>query len=258
METENKSVPVSVRVLGKWMNAGVLENGVIDHPEDGVPQGGCISPLLSNLYLHEVLDLWFEQEVKPRMRGRAFLVRFADDAVLGFEREDDARRVLDVLPKRLGRFGLTLHPEKTRLVDFRRPDRRPKASQRERSFDMLGFTHYWGRSRKGRWVVQRRTARSRFTRTVRRFNEWCRRNRHLPVVEQRTVLNRKLRGHDAYFGITGNVKALQRLRFEVQGRWRKWLSRRSRAAQLNWIQFNRLLQRHPLQPARVVHRVYAT
>ena len=246
------------RVLGKWMHAGVLENGVIDHPEGGVPQGGCISPLLSNLYLHEVLDLWFEQEVKPRMRGRAFLVRFADDAVLGFEREDDARRVLEVLPKRLGRFGLTLHPEKTRLVDFRRPDRRPEGTQRERSFDMLGFTHYWGRSRTGRWVVKRKTAKSRFTRTLRRFNEWCRRNRHLPVAEQRAVLNRKLRGHDAYFGITGNAKALGRLRYEVQIRWRKWLSRRSRAGWLNWDQFNRLLRRHPLQPARVVHSVYAT
>ena len=114
------------RVLGKWMNAGVLENGVIGRPEDGVPQGGYISPLLSNFYLHEVLDLWFDREGKPRMRGRGFMVQFADDAVLGFERENDARRVLDVLSKRLGSFGLTLHPEKTRLVDFRPPDRRPE------------------------------------------------------------------------------------------------------------------------------------
>ena len=123
---------------------------------------------------------------------------------------------------------------------------------------MLGFTHYWGRSRKGSWVVKRKTARSRFTRTVRRFNEWCRRNRHLPVADQRAVLNRKLRGHDAYFGITGNAQALSRLRHEVQIRWRKWPSRRSRAGRLNWDQFNRLLKRHPLQPARVVHSVYAT
>jgi len=168
------------------------------------------------------------------------------------------RRILDVLPKRLGRFGLTLHPEKTRLVDFRRPDRRPEGTQRERSSDMLGFTHYWGRSAKGRWVVQRKTAKARFTRTLRRFNEWCRRNRHLPVAEQRSKLNRKLLGHNAYFGITGNAQALNRLRYEVQIRWRYWLSRRSKAGRLTWEQFNRLHKRHPLQPACVVHSIYAT
>lgn len=246
------------RVLGKWMNAGVLENGVLSHPEEGVPQGGSISPMLSNLYLHEVLDLWFEQEVKPRLRGRAFMVRFADDAVLGFECEEDARKVLAVLAKRLARFGLTLHPEKTRLVDFRNPERRPDGTQRDRSFDMLGFTHYWGRSRKGRGIVKRKTAKSRFTRTLRRINEWCRRNRHLPVMEQQTALNRKLRGHDAYFGITGNAPALSRLRGEVNQRWRKWLNRRSYAARMNWEQFNRLLNRYPLLPARVVHSIYVT
>lgn len=153
------------RVLGKWMHAGVMEEGVINYPERGSPQGGVISPLASNLYLHDVLDTGFEHEVKPRLRGRAFLVRFADDATLAFEREDDARRVLEVLPKRFARFGLTLHPEKTRVVDFRRPPKAEKEprSQRERSFELLGFSHSWGRSRKGRWVVQRKTARTRFS-----------------------------------------------------------------------------------------------
>ena len=215
------------RVLGKWMNAGILENGVLSHPEEGVPQGGSISPMLSNLYRHEVLDLWCEQEVKPRRRGQAFMVRFADDAVLGFEREEDARKVLAVLAKRVARFGLTLHPEKTRLVEFRNPERRPDGTQRDRSFDMLGFTHYWGRSRKGRWIVKRKTAKSRFTRTLRRLNEGCRRNRHHPVMEQPTALNRKLRGHEAYFGITGNAPARSRLRGEGNPRGRKWLNRRS-------------------------------
>lgn len=244
------------RVLGKWMKAGVLEEGVLSHPEAGVPQGGAISPVLSNIYLHEVLDVWFEHEVKPRLRGRAFAVRYADDAVLGFEREDDARRVLAVLSKRFARFGLTLHPQKTRLVDFRRPDRRHTGAAR--SFDMLGFTHYWGRSRTGRRVVKRKTAKSRFSRTLRRINDWCRRNRHRPVAEQRAALNRKLRGHDAYYGITGNAPALSRLRYEVRRRWRKWLDRRSNAARMTWEKFNRLLQRHPLLPARVVHSIYAT
>ena len=247
------------RAMGKWMQAGVMEEGVVTYPERGSPQGGVISPLMSNIYLHEVLDQWFEGEVKPRLRGRAFMVRFADDALLAFEREEDARRVLAVLPKRFARFGLTLHPEKTRLVDFRSPSRRgEKGSQRERRFDLLGFTHHWGRSRKGRWVVQRKTAKARFSRAVRQIGHWCRRNRHLPVAEQQRALSRKLRGHDAYYGITGNARALSRFHHEAQRRWHKWLNRRSRATRLNWAAFTRLLQRYPLPPARVVHSVYVT
>jgi RNA-directed DNA polymerase len=248
------------RALGKWMQAGVMEEGVISYPERGSPQGGVISPLVSNIYLHEVLDQWFEHEVKPRLRGRAMMVRFADDALLAFEREEDARRVLEVLPKRFARFGLTLHPEKTRLVDFRRPSRTGEASgsQRGRSFDLLGFTHYWGRSRKGRWVVQRKTARTRFSRAVRRIGDWCRQHRHLPVAVQQQTLSRKLRGHDAYYGITGNGRALARLRHEVRRQWRKWLNRRSHAARLSWAAFARLVTRYPLPPVRVVHSIYAT
>ena len=254
------STPVSAKTLGKWMQAGVMEEGVISYPERGSPQGGVISPLVSNIYLHGVLDQWFEHEVKPRLRGRAMMVRFADDALLAFEREDDARRVLDVLPKRFARFGLTLHPEKTRLVDFRRPSRTGEASgsQRGRSFDLLGFTHYWGRSRKGRWVVQRKTARTRFSRAVRQLGDWCRQHRHLPVAVQQQTLSRKLRGHDAYYGITGNGRALARFRHEVRRQWRKWLNRRSHAARLSWAAFARLVTRYPLPPVRVVHSIYAT
>ena len=246
------------RVLGKWMQAGVMEDGVIHHPERGSPQGGVISPLVSNLYLHEVLDRWFEDTVKPRLRGRAFMVRFADDALLAFEREEDARRVLEVLAKRLARFGLTLHPEKTRLVDFRRPPwrRGTRRSQRGRSFDLLGFTHYWGRSRNGNWVVQRKTANTRFRRAVRQIGQWCRRHRHLSVAQQWQALSRKLRGHDAYYGITGNARALVRFRQAVRRVWRTWLNRRAHRPSLNWETFVRLLQRYPLPPARVVHSHY--
>ncbi len=246
------------RVPGKWMQAGVMEEGVIHHRERGSPQGGVISPLVSNVYLHEVLDRWFEQEVKPRLHGRAFMVRFADDALLAFEREEDARRVLEVLAKCLARFGLMLHPEKTRLVDFRRPPwrRGTRRSQRGRSFDLLGFTHDWGRSRNGHWVVQRKTAKTRFSRAVRRIGQWCRRHRHLTVAEQWEVLGRKLRGHDAHYGITGNARALVRFRQAVRRVWRKWLNRRSYRPSLNWDAFNRLLQRYPLPPARVVHSNY--
>lgn len=238
------------RAVHKWLKAGVLEEGNVRHPETGTPQGGVISPLLANVYLHEVLDKWFEEQVKPVLQGKAFLIRYADDAVLVFELERDARRVLAVLPKRFGKYGLNLHPEKTKLIEFRRPSTRN--GPRGRSFDLLGFRHFWGLSRKGRWVVKRKTAPSRFSRTLAAINLWCKSNRHRPVAEQREVLSRKLRGHDAYFGITGNSAALVRLRHAVRRIWHKWLSRRSQRG-MTWARFDALTKRLPLPPARAIH-----
>jgi RNA-directed DNA polymerase len=251
---------VILRLIGKWLNAGVQEAGSLSYPAAGTPQGGVISPILSNIYLHYVLDDWFERDVKPRLKGGAFLIRYADDFVMGFAHEADARRVLDVLPKRFGKYGLTLHPDKTRLVPFRRPpsvDRRedlPKSS-RPGTFDLLGFTHYWDRSRQGNWVVKRKTARSRFTRALQALGQWCRLNRHRPVAEQHQTLSQKLRGHFAYYGITGNSHALARFRDEVRQVWRKWLSRRKRGNPLPWTEYARLLQRYPLPAALAVHSV---
>lgn len=247
---------VIVRAVGKWLNAGVMEDGAVSYAQAGTPQGGVISPLLSNLYLHEVLDTWFEREVRVRLRGRAFMVRYADDGVLVFEHEEDARRVLDVLPKRFGKHGLQLHPEKTRLVPFGRPDRGSSPAPAARSFDFLGFTHYWGRSRKGRWIVARKTAKQRFGAALKRVAQWCRQHRHRPLAEQHAALSRKLQGHYAYYGITGNSRALNRFRYEVERRWCFWLRRRSRAARASWADFNRLLRRYRLPAARVVHSVY--
>jgi RNA-directed DNA polymerase len=249
---------VLLRLIGKWLNAGVLEDGVVTTPETGSPQGGVISPLLANVYLHYVLDVWFEREVKPRLRGSAFLVRYADDFVMGFACAEDARRVLEVLPKRFGKYGLTLHPDKTRLVPFRRPGQRSASGKAEspESFDLLGFTHYWGRSQRGAWVVKRKTAASRFSRAVKKIAQWCRLNRHRPVVEQHHALCQKLRGHDTYYGITGNSRRLLGLRLAVTRVWRKWLGRRSQAGRLCWDHFHRLLQRFPLPQPRVVHSVY--
>jgi len=245
------------RVVGKWLNAGVMESGEVSHPDRGTPQGGVVAPLLSNLYLHEVLDVWFEHEVKPRQRGGALEVRFADDAALVFEREEDARRVLAVLAKRFAKYGLRLHPEKTRLVDFRSPYRAGVGgSQRERSFELLGFTHFWGRSRKGRWVVQRKTAKDRFSRALREIGRWCRAHRHWRVADQQAALSRKLQGHYAYYGVTGNARALARFLHEVRRLWRKWLNRCSWHARMTWEKFARLVERHPLPPSRVVHSVY--
>jgi RNA-directed DNA polymerase len=251
---------VLLRLIDKWLKAGVLEDGRVTVPSQGTPQGGVISPLLANVYLHYVLDLWFEQEVQPRLRGRAFLIRYADDFVIGFTHEADARRVLEVLPKRFGRYGLAVHPEKTRLVPFRSPAASDGVASGKGcppgTFDLLGFTHYWGRSLKGNWVVKRRTAASRLQRAIRSIADWCRFNRHRPIPEQHRTLRQKLLGHFAYFGITGNVEALRRFRDAVAGLWRKWLSRRSRGAPFSWDHFNLLLKRYPLPAAVVVHSVY--
>ena len=248
---------VLLRLIGKWLHAGVLEEGTLTKPEAGTPQGGVISPLLANIYLHYVLDVWFKEEVQPRLRGRAFLIRYADDFVMGFACEEDARRVMEVLPKRFGKFGLTLHPEKTRLVPFQKPSSQDQKPQSQPgTFDLLGFTHFWGLSRRGFWVVKRRTARSRFSRALTRIADWCRRNFHEPLAEQSRKLGQKLRGHFAYYGITGNMEALTRFHREVTCIWRKWLSRRHRQGYLAWPAFLGLLQRHPLPKATVVHSVY--
>jgi RNA-directed DNA polymerase len=252
---------VLLRLIGKWLNAGVLEEGNVAFPEAGSPQGGVISPLLANVYLHYVLDVWFEQEVKPRLQGRAFLIRYADDFVMGFTCEEDARRVLDVLPKRFGRYGLTIHPDKTRLVPFQRPASRPdrpdsESGSRPGTFDLLGFTHFWGRSRQGNWVVKRKTAPSRFRRALRTVAEWCRLNRHQPIPVQHQTLCQKLRGHCASYGIPGNSYALSRFRRAVQAVWRKWLGRRRRGCPLSWSAFAALLSRFPMPTALAVHSVY--
>lgn len=249
------------RLIGKWLNAGVLEEGCLTYPTSGSPQGGVISPMLSNVYLHYVLDAWFEQEVRPRMQGEAFLIRFADDAVMGFSSEQDARRVLEVLPKRFSRYGLKLHPTKTRLVPFERPARKdpargPGRRQRPETFELLGFTHYWGRSRRGYRVIHRKTASPRMSRAMRAINEWCRRHRHEKVRTQHQALYRKLRGHYAYYGITGNYTSLHRFYEAAKRIWKKWLGRRSQRASFDWPQFERLLQYYPLPRPRVVHSIY--
>lgn len=225
------------------------------YPEAGTPQGGVISPLLANIYLHGVLDAWFERDVKPRLKGKAFLVRYADDAVFGFANEEDARRVLGVLPKRFGKYGLNLHSEKTRLIDFRRPLWGQERSGVE-TFDFLGFTHYWARSRKGNWVIKQKTAKDRFSRAVRRIGEWCRDHRHLKVGEQQRELALKLRGHYGYYGITGNSQMLSRFLTAVVRRWHYWLNRRSQRGKWNWERFRRMLAFRPLPPATAVHSTY--
>ena len=252
---------VLLRLIDKWLKAGVMEDGCVSYPEAGAPQGGVASPLLSNVFLHYVLDLWFERDVKPRLRQRAFLVRYADDFVIGFRDQGDAQRVLEVLPKRFGKYGLSVHPTKTRLVPFCPPSAKAEGqggpgAGRPGTFDLLGFTHYWARSLRGYWVIKLKTAADRFSRAVRSIDQWCRGNRHITLSEQQQKLNEKLRGHYAYYGVTGNSGALSRFLWEVQRRWRKWLSRRSRTRSMNWARFRRLLQHYPLAGVRTVRSAY--
>ncbi len=233
------------RLIDKWLRAGVMEQGRLWRPDAGTPQGGVISPLLANIFLNEVLDQWFEEVVWPRMRGRSKFVRYADDFVLLFDREDSARRVMAVLPKRFEKYGLRLHPEKTRLLSFNNPDIDKPRAQRARSFDFLGFTHYWARSRKGRNVVKQRTAKSRFTRSLQRVKDRCRRMMHDPIEKQHRELSAILRGHYNYFGITGNGDALVRFRHHAVRIWGRSLARRSGRRHV-WEWFQPLLKRRPL------------
>lgn len=242
---------VITRMIGKWLKAGVMEEGKLTRPHKGVPQGGVISPLLSNVFLHEVLDAWFEEEVKPRMAGRAAMVRFADDAVLIFESREDLERVMKVLPKRFGKYGLAMNEEKTHVCRFLPPGRRDGG--KPDTLDFLGFTHYWGRSRKGNWVVKRKTQKARLARAVAAVGLWCKSHRHDPLSQQQRILNTKLRGHYLYYGITPNSRSLAVFWERVKRLWFKWLNRRSRTAHLTWRTFNLLLKRYPLERPKIYH-----
>jgi RNA-directed DNA polymerase len=244
------------RMIDKWLKAGVLEHGRLHHATEGTPQGGVISPLLANIYLHHVLDEWFEQDVRPRLKGNCTLVRYADDCVMAFSTIEEAKRVHSVLGKRLGRYGLTLHPTKTRLVDFRhhRPGGASYPETDGTIFDFLGFTHVWGKVWQGKTRVMQVTAKSRYARALAAVSKWCRRNRHLPMRHQHAHLSLMMRGHYAYYGISGNQRRIKWFAREVVLVWRKWLGRRDRRGVFAWSRLNEILKRHPLPPARIVHR----
>jgi hypothetical protein len=245
-----------IRFIGKWLNAGVMEEGKWYPSDEGTPQGGVISPMLSNIVLHDVLDEWFEQEIKPRLKGRSFLVRFADDFVIGFELQSDARRVMEVLPKRFDRYGLTIHPTKTKLIEFGRPGRDQGSGKGKGTFDFLGFTHYWARSRRGYWVIKRKTKAKKLRLVMKTIWQWCKHNRHMHIREQWKTLCRKLRGHYQYFGITGNYNMLDVYLQHTQRAWRYWLGRRHRSGQVDWERFNRHhLTLFPLPRPKIAHDV---
>lgn len=245
-----------MRLIGKCLRAGVLDGAEYLEPEEGTAQGSILSPLLGNIYLHYVMDRWFETEVRPRLRGKAILCRYADDLTIGFERADDAERVFRVLPKRMAKYGLELHSEKTRLLPFERPYRGQRRSKGPGTFDFLGFTWYWERSRQGLWQARVKTRSARRQRAVTRIGAWCKRQRHLPIKEQHEGLVRRVRGHLNYFGVNGNRRSLQGFVYAVRRVWHKWLCRRSQRAPMPWKRFEALLDRYPLPQPRICVEIW--
>jgi group II intron reverse transcriptase/maturase len=243
-----------LRLIGKWINVGVIEDGRLLVSDTGTGQGQVISPLLANIYLHYVLDEWFEVVVKPRLKGEAYEIRYADDFILCFQFKEDAERVRDVLTKRFAKYGLTLHPGKTRLMAFGRQalaQSEKPGGQKPTTFDFLGFTHICKRSRKGKFTVHVRTMRKRLRRSLLNVTAWCERHRHDPVDKQQQALNRKLQGHYQYYGRSSNLRSLLEFYRTVRRSWKFWLNRRTRGHTLDWDEFAKLLRRHPLLTPRI-------
>lgn len=245
-----------IRLIGKWLNAGVLDAGEMIFPDKGTPQGGVASPMLANIFLHYVLDEWFVKVVQPRIKGRSFLLRWADDFIIGFELEGDAKRVMAALPKRFSSFKLTIHPEKTKLVRFVQPSSKEKTAEGNGTFDFLGFTHYWAKTLRGYWVIKRKTMGKRLRRFMKEIWEWCRENRHHSIREQHGTLCSKLRGYYQYYGIRGNYKMLEVVFEHTERAWQHWLSRRSSKGSVTYGKFAVFFRKvFPLPTPRIIHNI---
>lgn len=257
LEMVRERVPdgAMLRLVARCLHAGVIEGGQYRETEEGTAQGSSLSPLLANIYLHHVLDLWFEKQVKPRLAARAKLVRYCDDFVMLFEQQRDAERVMDVLPKRMGRYNLKLHPEKTRLLRFEKPRGQHPEGKRS-TVDFLGFTVYWRRSRRGLWQMRYKTRRKSLRRSLHKTDEWCRRSRILRVKEQHAGLVKRVLGHYNYFGVNGNMASLQQFYIRVKQQWRKWLDRRSQRGRMTWERYYGLLKSYPIPEPRICVSVW--
>ena len=241
-----------MRLVGKCLHVGVLDGQVFTRPDEGTVQGSIISPMLGNIYLHNVLDKWFEQQVKQRLTGNATLIRYCDDFIICFERMDDAKRVKGVLNRRFEKYHLSLHPDKTRLINFRRPPLDQKGGKGPGNFDFLGFTVYWRRNYKGPgWHVTARSRKARLGRAIQSAYDFCRSHRHKSVAVQHKALVSRIRGHFGYFGVSENQKSLRELVYWASKAWHKWLNRRSQRARLNWGRFQDMLKDYPLPRPKV-------
>jgi group II intron reverse transcriptase/maturase len=235
-----------LRLIGKCLHVGILEDGGVVSPETGTTQGSTLSPLLANVYLHYVLDLWFEDEVKAKLQGKATLIRYADDFVIAFGRKEEAQQVLRWLVSRMAEYGLELHPEKTRLIDFRCPPPNQRGGKGPGTFDFLGFTVLWSRSRRGNWYMATQSRVSRLRRARKAIHAWCKSHRHLPIEDQHAALVRRIRGHFNYFDVRGNIRRMRLLIRHVERSWYKWLNRRSQRSTMSWKRFKDLLRSYPL------------
>jgi len=243
-----------LELIEQWLKAGIMDGKDLVFPEKGSPQGSVISPLLANVYLHEVLDVWFAKVVVPRCRGRVMLIRYADDFIIGCEREDDARRIMQVLPLRFAKYGLEINAEKTTLVRFERPRWNSPldgTGQKPGTFGFLGFVHFWGKTWKGGHTIKRKTAGKRLSRILSSLWEWCRDNRHRPLEEQYRTLCAKLRGHYQYYGVRCNSRCLDLVHYVATRAWRYWLNRRG-DRKMTWRKFGQILAQFPLPKPKIV------
>ena len=239
-----------LEVIELWLKAGILDGKEMVYPDKGSPQGSVLSPLLANVYLHEVLDTWFETVVKAHCRGQVVLYRYADDVLIGCELASDARRIMEVLPKRFAKYGLEINAEKTKLVDFRRPQR-PTSGGKPGTFSFLGFVHYWGKTWRGGYTIKRKTEGKRLRRTLGEFWRWCRDNRHRPLQEQYATLCAKLRGYYQYYGVRCNSPCLDLVYYAAMRAWRYWLNRRG-GRKMTWRAFGRMMAAYPLPQPKIV------
>jgi len=236
-------------LIGKWLKAGVLEtDGKVLHPVTGTPQGGIVSPILANIYLHFALDLWFQKVVIPRCSGEACLIRYADDFVCAFEKEEDARRFYEALGERLKKFNLELSAEKTRIIPFS-----PTGAGKS-SFNFLGFEYRWGKDRTGKPHVEKRTARKNLRNSLTRFKLWLKKNRHRRLPDLLSLLNVKLTGYFNHFGVHGNIRSLEFFYYQVIRQVWKYLNRRSQRKSYNWEGFKQLLTQFAVVKPHVVNR----
>ena len=237
-----------LQLIERWLKAGVVDGKSLQISKRGTPQGNIISPLLCNVYMHYALDKWLHEIVRPLLKGEIFLIRYADDFIIGFEYAEDAHQVNNTLPKRMNKYGLTIHAEKSKLIRFS-----PEGKTKPRTFDFLGFTHYWSKSQRGNWVVKRKTRQKKMQAILQNIKDTCRIHKHEKLKDQSKILKSKLRGLYQYFGIRGNFVSLNRIYQITLYAWFKWLNRRSQRKSYTWKGYWELLKYFKLPKLRIIH-----
>jgi len=254
--------PNFLTLIRRMLKAGVVTEGARISTEQGTPQGGIISPILANIYLHYILDLWFEKKLKFTLKGYAGVVRYADDFVIGCQYPEDAQKAVQIIKDRFAKFYLALAEDKTRVIEFGRfaKERRVKRGKgKPDTFTFLGFTHYCATIRKGAFVVRHKTSAKKYQESVKRLKEWMRSMKNMrPLPELWNTLSLKLKGHYQYYGVSGNLRKLRSFECEAELLAFKWLNRRSQKRSWNWEQFHRYLERYPLPQPKIVYALYSS